>query len=61
MPRTDKQYREARARCPTCHTGEYAKWSWVGMFPGEKCPACGEKLEKLLTGSEEKAKVGMLR
>jgi uncharacterized protein (DUF983 family) len=55
MPRTDKQYREARARCPRCHTGEYAKWRWVGMFPGEQCPECGERLEKVVDNSPGKA------
>ena len=44
MEHTDKEYREARAKCPKCHTGEYSKCSWVGLFAGEKCPACGATL-----------------
>ena len=47
MTHADAEYRDARARCPKCHTGEYAACSWVGLFAGEKCPACGEVLVEI--------------
>ena len=35
-------FRRAVARCPKCQEG--TRRMWIGMFPGEPCPGCGEQL-----------------